>query len=148
MREILFRGKQVNNDEWVIGNLICLDVPKDIISDEEFDCYIGDSRGIYSFRVNPSTLGQYTGLTDKNGNKIFEGDILKAKVSDRNTFGKKKEAYWTVEYKERFTQGNTFYVYGVNRRWSRTITQSMIRNCDCEIIGNIHDNLELIKQEG
>lgn len=136
MREILFRGKQVNNDEWVIGNLICLDVPKDIISDEEFDCYIGDSRGIYSFRVNPSTVGQYTGLTDKNGNKIFEGDIIKHFNDPLNPLC--YDVYQIV-----FNKTRCMFEGRLHKSWAAELRP----NLKYEIIGNIYDNPELIKQE-
>ena len=80
----------------------------------------------YNKAVIPETIGQYTGLTDKNGKKIFEGDIV--------AFG---EYRYTVEWK----QDRIGYGY--------TETADRMLECDgehCEVIGNIHDNPELLKE--
>ena len=128
-REILFRGKRTDNGEWVEG-LVARYNPK-------FDCAnIVD--GFESLvPVKTETVGQYTGLTDKNGKKIFEGDIVKHYNHCR-----------IKEYSEDI--GRVFY-YAETCRFLRTSKLfpdnclEIYSSCEYEVIGNIYDNPELLE---
>lgn len=127
MREILFRGKRIDNGEWVQGypcRYGWIGKEKDYIIPDY-------ASALYTAEVDPETIGQYTGLTDMNGNKIFEGDIIKNIIT-----GEKGVIQW-------FDERSAFMM------WSRTKnaiyflydkTFSNIR-----IVGNVFDNPELLK---
>ena len=156
MREILFKGKRVDNGEWAFGNFI-----EDKWGDDNGntiyailqDRVAPDIAELWTpVRVIPETVGQFTGLTDKNGKKIFEGDIIETQEYYDKPYSAKKrkkryigiveyvtykhnngiyyEAKWYVNIKDFDT-----YVYGA---WSRFY--------DCTVIGNIHDNPELLEE--
>lgn len=122
MREILFRGKK-DNGEWVEGNYGFF---KSTNGKEKL-CHITTEEG-RAIRVDGNTVGQYTGLTDKNGKKIFEGDILKIDGSI---------------YCVKFHNG-TFGVVVKNGGYAGAIPKVANYVQDfVEIIGNIYDNPEL-----
>lgn len=113
MREILFRGKAIDGN-WYYG------VPFVFI--EDYVCMAAPYR--YNKKVEANTIGQYTGLTDKNGTKIFEGDIVK--------FG---DFVYAIEWKaDRLG-------YGYAEKADRMLEQD---GGHCVVIGNIHDNPELL----
>ena len=75
-REILFRGRRTDNGEWIDGALICLDDGETRIATS---CLTGDDPNLLlmcAYEADPNTIGEFTGLLDKDNNKIFEGDIL------------------------------------------------------------------------
>ena len=115
-REILFRGK--TGDEWVYGDLSRL---KNAIT-------ITKRNFIYPYIVMPETVGQFTGLTDKNDAKIFEGDILKFRSGIYSV-------EWDNEHSKFLQRDGQF-----SREFHIWIAKS-------EIVGNIHDNPELLKGE-
>lgn len=129
MRKILFRGKTILENEWVIGAGVYKSEGHTwIITD---DVTKTENRGTGSDAINPETAGQYTGLTDKNGNKIFEGDIC-SKFS--NYAGKK--FYFPIVFEE-----GLFFA-----KYSERAGMPLCDICEkIEIIGNIHDNPELLK---
>lgn len=129
MREILFRGKRIDNGEWCIG----------------FYCQVADEsdggarvkhvivvptfmtqKGFLAYEVDPSTVGQYTGLTNKNGKKIFEGDI----VATPNYRG-------VVDY--------GIGCYCVRHGIDDPAIDIVMNDFDVYVIDNIHDNPELLE---
>lgn len=142
MREILFRGKRADNGEWIYGYYIKAThhwhnhgihegwIVTDTIQNGGW-CNV---RGKYA--VIPETIGQYTGLTDENGTKIFEGDIVK--VQD-DIWGSPfcDGIMGKIVYDE-----CAFFIEPENPMNS----QWLFNECaEYEVIGNIHDNLELMK---
>lgn len=142
MREILFRGKFTKTGEWVYGSAYC-SAEKTIII-EVSETMPTRIEGKY---VIPKTVGQYTGLCDKNGKngkKIFEGDIVKVRVTENTGYGTKKyESIYEIKYHEEYCY---FYLAREKNNllfdgnWSYFVSQF-------EVIGNIHDNPELLKGE-
>lgn len=128
MREILFRGKRKDNGEWVCGDLTQEGYFEDC-SIEYFVHYTdqdGLQRDYYKYDVVPETVGQYTGLTDRNGKKIFEGDIIRGFMD-----------YGPAGLLERIVSVGWHDKYGY--QWNYFDVDTI------EVIGNIHDNPELLK---
>ena len=141
-REILFRGKRKDNGEWIYGYYCVFNGMIHCIYTgyAETDC--GDIYPDY-YEVDPETVGQYTGLTDKNGVKIFEGDIVKGTAYSATTIG---VIVWIDEI-------SSFGVRRVNAPNPTAWENSSILRCvslgktdefAAEVIGNIYDNPELL----
>ena len=123
MREILFRGKRVDNGEWIKGFYA---------ENGHGSSNIQPKCKFFGYLVKPETVGQYTGLLDKNGNKIFEGDILE---SDSERF--------VVDWDDEFSG---FYLTDVNPRHQGVAMFANVAD-DGYIIGNVHDNPEMLNNE-
>ena len=136
MREILFRGKRLDNGDWVEGYLYEHEPPLvGIVSEKDepeaskwFIARTGFadwnmSRPVELVEVDPSTVGQYTGLKDKNGNRIFEGDMLSI-WNDRHDVVVFEDGAFIMEDTE------------IPMRFAIKF----------EVIGNIHDNPEFMKE--
>lgn len=132
MREILFRGQRADNGEWVYGDFLHGNERKSL-RDSIF-VYDGETQSFNDFTIAPETLGQYTGLKDKNGTKIFEGDIVKDEAAQM--LGKVVFATAADGFDEMtgFMVDDIFDVLqNYNGFWHFV-----------EVIGNIHDNHELL----
>lgn len=142
-REIKFRGKRIKNGEWVYGDLLQKNSGRKVImtnlhtwGDNPDDV---EPYGEY-ITVDPNTVGQFTGMKDKNGKEIYEGDIVKTPLLDP-IFGDILADAWCNAL-IRFNQGS-FVVSYYN---SHNIYLQDL--CDkIELLGNIHDNPELLKSE-
>lgn len=138
-REISFKGKRIDNSEWVEGYLFdngFLENKKMFVGGFVIEKYRGaaaddwDVTGIDFYEVDPETICQYTGLTDKNGKKIWENDIVKDDV-----------AFGSVVWDEHYTQ---FMINDVRYDENQEYTDWWN---GVEVIGNIFDNPELLEQE-
>lgn len=133
MREILFRGKRTFCDEWVYGDLGHYPDRTKINPHENGQPWLW-------YDVFPETVGQFTGLTDENGAKIFEGDIVR--YSKMLLSGEEYEHKDPVLYLE---GGFTVGVYFLNH-WLRDIADGNVQLEGIEVIGNIHDIPVLLKK--
>ena len=147
MREILFRGKFGN--EWKYGFLSI--EPKGLVIKEP---YKNESSNVW--HIDADTVGQYTGLTDKNGTKIFEGDILKCHDNPKDLVKVVFSEFGVVDTDtERPVDTVIGWHYEVIPTdelstvepfcLSMPLTKSYIEYCHMELIGNIHDNPELLE---
>ena len=130
MREILFRGRDKYTNEWFYGFVEAPHTTVDgVVESYYFNSYVNGKscRKI----ISADTLGQYTGLTDKNGNKIFEGDIVQGAW----------ETIFAVYYDSNYLQ----YRAKVKENYTREIDYYG-NSTQIEVIGNIHDNSELLKE--
>ena len=161
----LFRGKRINNGKWVEGYLLRskikeriryeIYVPFTEEEEKENEGHFLSAIGGIWHKVDPDTIGECTGLSTLNGELIFEGDILSAKVRmkvnrrESDFWGEEYDIEeqrqpWSVEYKN-FNARNGWFCYGKDRRFKVMLTNSVIINAEPIIIGNIHDNPELLK---
>ena len=120
MREIKFRGKRVDNGEWVFGSLVQGDNMATIVIDY-------GSGHIQTYWVDPQTVGQFTGLHNKNGKEIYEGDIVQRGII---TFSRGK---FVGQY------------YGSNGNLYEEWEDDLYQENNIEVIGNIYENPELLK---
>lgn len=129
MRNYKFRGKKVDNGEWVVGYFVF----HPIKTDGDRLPFITDIETLNMFQVNPETVGQFTGLHDKNGVAVWEGDIIKWYI---NNLEKVSYVY--------FDELQAAFWMGKDSITGHLILNDWMRG-EYEIIGNIFDNPELLK---
>lgn len=140
MREILFRAKRIDNGEWVYGLLLEAHLREYREYGSNFYIVRGyaehkdDSWNFLSYLVDEETIEQYTGLTDKNGTKIFEGDIVDVEY-DVNYVGVAAERIGMFE---------VVFCKGSFMKQNKKGLFHFIPSDKCLIVGNIHDNPELL----
>ena len=131
MREIKFRGKRIDNHKWVHGYYFegFTGIPYILVL---HDHILGMTE---FYEVDPDTVGQYTGLKDKNGKEIWEGDVCRVIANTRvpqDPFA----VIWNNEYAQWFWKD----LKGEDEFWKSIAERS-------EVIGNIHDNPELLGEQ-
>lgn len=137
MREILFRGKRRDNGEWIIGYYLVVDSISYILPKKYF------LNGIVE--VDPATVGQDTGLTDKNGVKIFDGDIVRYIYEPG-------ESFWNANQLSVVVWEHTgFKLDGIIGTNKFALLNGWMVSVPCdknffEAIGNIHDTPELLEK--
>ena len=140
MREILFRGKRKDNGDWVQGNLFVDD------TGEECEILVGYTNYRIAWEVIPESVSEFTGLTDKNGKKIFEGDILRYFDNEIQV------VKWDKDFASLMLYTYAEYERKKGRKVVKEKTEGWNWICDyplneMSIIGNIHDNPELLNRE-
>lgn len=144
MREIKFRGKRLDNGEWVYGSFLSIEDTYFIIEQVDFDFDYRTEHNAFWFdctekEVDPATVGQYTGLKDKNGKEIYEGDVIRSPLSEDKT----------RPHRIFYHTGNAAFMGALVDRKELCylrLDQDWIYKFGKEVIGNIHDhNPEFLK---
>lgn len=147
-RTIKFRGKSIYDEKWQYGSLVKIEKDRYAVIPSLNDIEIGKSIGMYE--VCTETIGQFTGLYDKNGKEIYEGDIVERITPKNPNFGfignvvfDKNIALFCVEHNKFGPNSRTPFVMPDD--WMDEYSNKL--KCEFEIKGNIYDHPELIKEK-
>ena len=125
MRTIKFRAQDIASNKWLFGD----------IRHHKNDVCIFEQGGNRGEQVKPETVGQFTGLTDKDGKEIYEGDVIRINLTDGST------TISSVVWNRRGYWGCDIYI-------NHVVQLGLIDKVRIEVVGNIHDNPELIEKGG
>lgn len=139
-REIKFRGKSIYDEEWLYGSLVKIEKDRYAVIPPLNDIEIGKSIGMYE--VCLETVGQFTGLFDKNGKEIYEGDIVKFHFMTSSPSTTK--LFPTAKFSGEIIT-NKYNQWAIFSDGMEIHIENAIKHG--EIVGNIYDNPELIKEE-
>lgn len=146
-REIKFRGKRIESNEWVYGSLIIH--PKN----HYYISFYDENMLNIVAKIDPKTVGQYIGIEDKNKVEIYAGDILISETNrityqnDGTNLVTKSSARFICTYNQDYLRYEFMGIPKDKKTFVATIRESLIDNKNLEIISNIHDNPELLEEE-
>jgi uncharacterized phage protein (TIGR01671 family) len=142
MREIKFRGKRVENGAWVYGQYFNVKRQGFYVG---IGHYILPENSVFANKVNPKTIGQYTGLKDKNGQEIYEGDIVEL----TNTYkGMNTKSIVEIDFIDFTFAGKWAEEYSPSGYMYNPLGSYNFPIVTIEVIGNIYENPELLKKNG
>lgn len=135
-REILFRGKRIDNDEWVEGYYVYDESGQTTEEPTAYICYLNRHPcgwSLIPYKVIPESVGQYTGLNDKNNAKIFEDDIVEG-----SDFTPEDCGYGTIAFDDGAFEVSGYDIVGT--------FHDNYYGKEFEVIGNVFDNADLLEE--
>lgn len=137
MRQIKFRGKDIETGEWIYGSLVqpIGQNPRVYVQDVKTEGVVS----FFAYDVEESTVGQYVGWQDKNEVDIYEGDVLYFTIFDDNDHDTQHKGVVNYDISTCYVECSEDEAYDLD--WVAA------QDCEIEVIGNIHDNPKILKNE-